>query len=169
MTMKNAVFWDVVPWRSCMNRRFGGTYSLHLQGRKIRERATSVSRWLKIAEDGILHSHRCENLKSYTNSSASPSRYTSFCRQVLWTEVTFNNFLFSPGCVPLKLRLITRRRSKESVTEIPICRNFVSSFPYLLSPSVCVCPSHRQVLNKISDFNGTWYLHHASRSFPQHL
>jgi hypothetical protein len=80
--------------------QFGGTYRLHLQGRKIRERETSVSRWLQTAtcsrwflsdfftlkmeairsfetsvhtgstrchipEDGILHSHRRESLKSY--------------------------------------------------------------------------------------------------------
>jgi hypothetical protein len=45
--MKSAVFWDVAPCRSCVNRRFGGTYRLHLQGRKIRERRTSVSRWLQ--------------------------------------------------------------------------------------------------------------------------
>jgi hypothetical protein len=43
--MENVVFWDVAPCRSCVNRRFGGTYRLHLQGRKIRERGTSVSRW----------------------------------------------------------------------------------------------------------------------------
>jgi hypothetical protein len=30
--MKKAVFWDVVPCRYCVNRRFGGTYLLHLQG-----------------------------------------------------------------------------------------------------------------------------------------
>jgi hypothetical protein len=35
-------FWDVAPCRFCMNRRFGGTYCLHLPGRKIRERG---SRW----------------------------------------------------------------------------------------------------------------------------
>jgi hypothetical protein len=44
--MSNAVFWVVAPCISCVNRRFGGTYRLHLQGRKIRERGTSVSRWL---------------------------------------------------------------------------------------------------------------------------
>jgi hypothetical protein len=44
--LKNAVFWNVAPRRSCVNRRFGGTYRLHFQGRKIRERGTSVSRWL---------------------------------------------------------------------------------------------------------------------------
>jgi hypothetical protein len=32
--MKNAAFWDVAPCRSCVNRRFGGTYRHHLQGRK---------------------------------------------------------------------------------------------------------------------------------------
>jgi hypothetical protein len=51
VTMKKAVFWDVVPCRNSVNRRFGGTYSLHLQGRrkkKIRKRRTSLltcSRW----------------------------------------------------------------------------------------------------------------------------
>jgi hypothetical protein len=34
--MKNVDFWDVAPGRSCVNRRFGGTDRLHLQGRKIR-------------------------------------------------------------------------------------------------------------------------------------
>jgi hypothetical protein len=33
---------DVAPCRSCVNRRFGGAYRLHLQGNKI-----SVSRWLQ--------------------------------------------------------------------------------------------------------------------------
>jgi hypothetical protein len=42
---KNAVFWDVAPCRYCVNRLVGGIYRLHLQGRKIRERGTSVSRW----------------------------------------------------------------------------------------------------------------------------
>jgi hypothetical protein len=41
--MKNAVFWDVAPCRSFVNRRFGGTYSLHLHGRKIRGQGTSVT------------------------------------------------------------------------------------------------------------------------------
>jgi hypothetical protein len=44
--MKDAVFWDVAPCRSCVNERFGRTYRLHLQGRKIREPGTSVSRYV---------------------------------------------------------------------------------------------------------------------------
>jgi hypothetical protein len=39
---KKAVFWDVAPYRFGVNRRFGGTYRLHLQGRKkskIRKRS----------------------------------------------------------------------------------------------------------------------------------
>jgi hypothetical protein len=76
---KNAVSWDMGPCRSCVNRCFEGTYRLHFQGRKIRERGTSVSRWLQTVEtsvhtrstrphipgDGILHSHFCESLRSY--------------------------------------------------------------------------------------------------------
>jgi hypothetical protein len=32
VTLKNAVFWDVEPCRSCVNRRFGGTSAfLHLR------------------------------------------------------------------------------------------------------------------------------------------
>jgi hypothetical protein len=50
VTMKNAVFWDVAPCTSCeINRRFERTYRLHLQGRKIRKRGKSVSRWLQSA------------------------------------------------------------------------------------------------------------------------
>jgi hypothetical protein len=60
--IKNAVFWDVAPCRSCVSWRFGGTFRLHLQGRKIRERGST---WCHIPEDGILHSHCLENLKSY--------------------------------------------------------------------------------------------------------
>jgi hypothetical protein len=32
--VKKAVFWDVAPCRNGVNRRFGGTYRLHLQGRR---------------------------------------------------------------------------------------------------------------------------------------
>jgi hypothetical protein len=35
------------PCRSCVNQSFEEMYRLHLQGRKIRERVTSVSRWLQ--------------------------------------------------------------------------------------------------------------------------
>jgi hypothetical protein len=47
LNMKNVVFWDVAPSRSGVNRSFGGTYRLHLQGRKIRKRGSNVSRWLQ--------------------------------------------------------------------------------------------------------------------------
>jgi hypothetical protein len=42
--MMNAVFWDVVPCGFCVNRRFGGSYSLHLQGRRVCERGTNMSK-----------------------------------------------------------------------------------------------------------------------------
>jgi hypothetical protein len=45
--LKNAVSLDVAPCRYCVNRRFGVTHRLHLQGIKICKRGTSVSRWLQ--------------------------------------------------------------------------------------------------------------------------
>jgi hypothetical protein len=59
--MKNAVFWDVAPCIYCANRRFGGTYRLYLEGRKIRERGASMSRWLQ-TESPI------ENTELYKNA-----------------------------------------------------------------------------------------------------
>jgi hypothetical protein len=33
--LEECVFWDVAPCSICVNRRFGGMYRHHLQGRKI--------------------------------------------------------------------------------------------------------------------------------------
>jgi hypothetical protein len=47
--LKNvAIFWDAAPCIQHMNRRFGGPYNLHLQGRKSVEQETGVqmvARW----------------------------------------------------------------------------------------------------------------------------
>jgi hypothetical protein len=42
VTMKNVVFWDVEPYKYCLNRRFGWIYRLHLQGIKISHLLTLV-------------------------------------------------------------------------------------------------------------------------------
>jgi hypothetical protein len=34
-TIKDAFFWDMAQCKSCVNRRLGGTYRLHLQRRKV--------------------------------------------------------------------------------------------------------------------------------------
>jgi hypothetical protein len=70
--LKNAVFWDVTPCSSCKTRRSSETSVL--TSAKLRN----------ITEDGILHSHRRENLKSYIaltgwalwrRRNVSPMRY----------------------------------------------------------------------------------------------
>jgi hypothetical protein len=43
VTMKNAVFWHVIPCGSCKNRSFGGMYSLHHQGDQNRQARNNVS------------------------------------------------------------------------------------------------------------------------------
>jgi hypothetical protein len=74
--MKNAVFWDMAPCSPFVNRRFGGTYRLHLQSEPpahagtsladfstlkmetIRSSESSVHQritWRHIPEHGILH------------------------------------------------------------------------------------------------------------------
>jgi hypothetical protein len=63
--VKNAVFWDVAPCRSYVNRCFGGTSV-----------DTTFTRH-HIPEDGILHSHRRENLKSYISVRVSHSNETT--------------------------------------------------------------------------------------------
>jgi hypothetical protein len=39
--MKNVVFWDVTQCGSCKNQRFGGTYDLHYQSKRISEIGTT--------------------------------------------------------------------------------------------------------------------------------
>jgi hypothetical protein len=83
--LKSTIYWDMTPCSPLnVNRRFGATYRLHLQGRRIsrarnqRESRSQVdgsdmfefqqTRQRYIPEDSTLHNHRCENLKSYNLS-----------------------------------------------------------------------------------------------------
>jgi hypothetical protein len=43
MTMKNGVFWDMMPCDSCKIRRFGGQFRLHHQGEKNQRVRNNVS------------------------------------------------------------------------------------------------------------------------------
>jgi hypothetical protein len=98
--LKNYIFWDITLCSPLsVNRRFGGTYRLHLQGRRNKFSEKPVWKqvasrvgfllglsfpedggdmfrrnidwhltdytWRYIPEDGTLHNHGCENLKSY--------------------------------------------------------------------------------------------------------
>jgi hypothetical protein len=88
-SMSSTIFWDITQCSPLsVNRRFGGTNRLHLQGRK--NKLSKKPAWKQVAsilkmeatfssetsvdtlrttrryipEDGTLHNHRCENLKS---------------------------------------------------------------------------------------------------------
>jgi hypothetical protein len=85
---RSSVFWDITPCSPLkVNRRFGGRFLLHLQGRKWENPETSVKQMAVLIEAGdmflrnvgllskdykmllvyprTLHNHRCENLTSY--------------------------------------------------------------------------------------------------------
>jgi hypothetical protein len=43
VVMKSAIFWDITPYNPLkVSQRLGGTYRLHLQGRRITEKETGV-------------------------------------------------------------------------------------------------------------------------------
>jgi hypothetical protein len=61
LVMKSTNFWDITPCSPLrVNRRFGETYRLHLQGRKKEvEQETSVKAggklaWLRMKTNGVL-------------------------------------------------------------------------------------------------------------------
>jgi hypothetical protein len=86
--MKNVVFWDVAPCRSCLNRRLGGTYRLHFLGRKIRERGTSVSRWGSLWFSCL--SEQMAGQQTYTkNSHNRLERWPSLIVEVLDGRLDF--------------------------------------------------------------------------------
>jgi hypothetical protein len=94
VTMKNAIFWDVVPCRSCVNRRFGGTYRLHLQGRKTCEQGTSVSRWLQ-AEPPVKNTQLYNNRKrGRVEGSVEMGEQAAGHLSPIWgeNEVVFSQF-----------------------------------------------------------------------------
>jgi hypothetical protein len=61
------IFWEMTPCGSYKNRRFGGTYRLHLQGARVRAVLIRATR-CHLPEDDNHHSHRRGNLKSYNSS-----------------------------------------------------------------------------------------------------
>jgi hypothetical protein len=69
--VKNAVFWVVAPCRSYVYRRSCAT-SIHTRSKRRH-----------IPEDGILHRHRCENLKSYKLKSFG-KKQTTRCKRILF-------------------------------------------------------------------------------------
>jgi hypothetical protein len=73
-----ADFCDVGPCRSYVNRRFGGTCHLHLLGKKIRERGTSLNRFTQ-----DLHNATSQNSALFTVTAAKTTDpiYTLYSKE----------------------------------------------------------------------------------------
>jgi hypothetical protein len=83
-----------------VNQRFGGTYRLHLQGRNIRERGTSVNRWLQSAED--FYDTCIEYIQEWCLSFLMPLQpmdWINLKRKVTWKSEQVN-CVFMKAVVP---------------------------------------------------------------------
>jgi hypothetical protein len=114
--MKNAVLWDVAPCRPCVNLRFGGTYRLHLQCRRIRKQGTGVSSSLQPPAHSDSSLADFSTLKMKAIRSSETSVHTSSTRR----HIPEDCFLHSHRRENLKsyklwsVRLFTRDLKKET-------------------------------------------------------
>jgi hypothetical protein len=113
VTMKN-VFCDVALCRSCVDRCFGGTYRLHLQGNKIRERSTRVGRWVQ-TEPPVENNQHCKNWTEWERECRPYEKSAEELGGVCWV------------CVE------GQRQVAEYCPEISVCRSEVGKNPGLLS------------------------------------
>jgi hypothetical protein len=133
--MKNAVFWDVASCIYYVDRRFGGTYRLHIQGRKIRERGTSFRRWLQ-TEPPV------GNNQLYKNKTGGSVATTCLCwfltHRFFYPEDGGDTFLRSVGSQKIYTAPHPRRRhfSKRHQTE-NYARFFYSLFDCFTPPDFC--------------------------------
>jgi hypothetical protein len=78
--MENIACWDVTPYDSSKNRRFGSLILSILMMEVVLSSETSVlirATRRHIPEGGIHHSHRHENLKSYNKLHVKKRIYTA--------------------------------------------------------------------------------------------
>jgi hypothetical protein len=124
--MKRAVFWDLAPCRYYVNRRFIGTYRLHLQGRRqeqIRERS-SFSR----CNSPLVSTLKMEAIRSSETSvntkpnGAHPRKLLPSCLDLFLSRFANDPHLTVPIC---GLRILTEK-TKHST------RGIFSSFGYIL-------------------------------------
>jgi hypothetical protein len=147
---KNAVFCYVAPCRSCVNRRFGGMYRLHLQDRTIRERGTSASMWLQ-TESPVENSvggpqnwyRHCDPAENGTTAMQPvvrcyPGAYNAWCRVkflkllLLQIDQLFSYFLSITSRYSLQ-------RSALNYPQSTVISQYQISHPYKAASKIIVC------------------------------
>jgi hypothetical protein len=108
MTMNNAIFWDVTPCRSYVNRCFEGTYRLHLQRRKIRERGTRVSRSSKRRFTQDLHGTTSQKTAFFVFLTAHLFM-THKKSRILFRKKRCHLVIYNNNCIIVKKKLELRK------------------------------------------------------------
>jgi hypothetical protein len=128
--MKNVVFRDVAPYRHYVKWRLGGTYRLHFQGIKIRERESTVSRWMQTSDSICSHLHtllpssRLFTLKMEAIRSAETSVYTiSTRRQVTEAGIPHIFSKFQNISMTIRLTVIGVNRENKFLLSIFLLRH----------------------------------------------
>jgi hypothetical protein len=98
VTMKNAVFWDVAPCRSSVNRRFGGTYRLLFRVEKSRARnqhtAATCSRWFLARDFSTLKMEAIGSSETSGNKIYTAPQLRRLMKQIYSHKITIAIFLY---------------------------------------------------------------------------
>jgi hypothetical protein len=90
--MKSTIVWDIMPYSPLkINRRFGGTSRLHLQGRRIsRARNQRESRWKALNVEAIRYAETLVDIKR-TTPRYIPEDGT-FIKTCIWVALVATRF-----------------------------------------------------------------------------
>jgi hypothetical protein len=86
--MNVAIFWNKAPCGPHMNQRFGGTYHLHLQGRKSTKKANSVKQVSRHNSVYGLHGAISQKIAIFIYSTLWPGIITLVRKSIMKTHET---------------------------------------------------------------------------------
>jgi hypothetical protein len=149
--MKNTVFWDVAPCRYFVNRRFGGTYCLPLQGRRnprvMNQRERVAVDWVTVRYTQLYKNRKGREGAIWETSGEERGRVCGVRgQQVAGQGRTFHPQLLTHETLPKHIslgnfdpQLLTRRHFTRSATffQVPVSLDLHHSL-ILVWPTFCL-------------------------------